>query len=840
MEHQDITIRTSLRTGDLGYVAYMHGRIYNQELGYGFNFERYVLEGLLEFSRQYDPQNDRVWICEYKDRIVGFLMALSRSKTVQLRYFIIEPDFRGYGLGKQLMDRFMVFMDEQQFDHAYLWTTHQQDTAVSLYLRHGFVLTEEKDSNAFDTPLTEKRYDLFRTPNPLLQPFDTPYGLPPFDSIVPARYLPAFEAAMEEHRQNIAQITSLQTPPSFADTMEAFEKSGKLLRTVSAVFGNLTSANTSPELENISRQLAPMLAKHGDDIYLDATLFSRIRALYERQDALELTGEQARLLEKTYKDFVRSGANLSADKQSRLREINKQLSLLTVRFGQHLLAETNHYEMMITDEKDLAGLPASLIEAAALSAKSAGKEHGWRFTLHNASVMPFLQYADQRHLRQEIYEAYINRCNHNDDRDNKAIVTQLAALRAEKAQLMGYASHADYILEENMAKTPAKANELLQQLWTAALPVAKQEAAEMQAVMDREGKGEQLEAWDWAYYADKVRKEKYSYDAEALRPYFKLENVRDGLFFTAQQLYGLRFNLLKDVPVYHEEVSAYEVQGKDGKLVGLLYLDFHPRSSKRGGAWMTSYRKQSIGKDGRVAPIISIVCNFSRPTPTQPALLTPDEAETFFHEAGHALHGLLSDVTYETLSGTSVPRDFVELPSQVMEHWAFEPEVLAQYAKHYETGELIPDALVEKMKAASKFNQGFATVEYLAASLLDMAYHTLPAGNNIMPLVFEKEQMDKIGLIPQIAPRYRSTYFQHIFAGGYSAGYYSYIWSEVLDSDAFAAFKEAGNIFDAATADSFRKHILEKGGTEEPMQLYTAFRKREPDVKYLLQHRGLE
>lgn len=840
MEQQDITIRTSLRTGDLGYIAYMHGRIYSQELGYGFNFERYVLEGLLEFSRQYDPLKDRVWICEYKDRIVGFLMAINRGKTVQLRYFIIEPDFRGYGLGKQLMDRFMAFMDEQQFEHAYLWTTNQQDTAVSLYLRHGFALTEEKDSNTFDTPLTEKRYDLFRTPNPLLQPFDTPYGLPPFDRITPARYLPAFEAAMEEHRKNITLITSQQTPPSFADTMEAFEKSGKLLRTVSAVFGNLTSANTSPELENISRQLAPMLAKHGDDIYLDASLFSRIKALFERQDALELSGEQARLLEKTYKDFVRSGANLDADKQSRLREINKQLSLLTVRFGQHLLAETNHYELMITEEKDLAGLPASLIEAAALSAKSAGKEHGWRFTLHNSSVMPFLQYADQRHLRQEIYEAYINRCNHNDDRDNKAIVTQLAALRAEKATLLGYASHADFILEENMAKTPAKADELLQQLWKAALPVAKQEATEMQAVMDREGKGEQLEAWDWAYYADKVRKEKYSYDAEALRPYFKLENVRDGLFFTAKQLYGLSFHLLEDVPVYHEDVSAYEVQGEDGKLVGLLYLDFHPRSSKRGGAWMTSYRKQSIGKDGRVAPIISIVCNFSKPTATQPALLTPDEAETFFHEAGHALHGLLSDVTYETLSGTSVPRDFVELPSQVMEHWAFEPEVLAQYAKHYETGELIPAALVDKMKAASKFNQGFATVEYLAASLLDMAYHTLPAGNNIMPLVFEEEQMDKIGLIHQIAPRYRSTYFQHIFAGGYSAGYYSYIWSEVLDSDAFAAFKEAGNIFDAATAISFRKNILEKGGTEEPMQLYTAFRKREPDVKYLLQHRGLE
>jgi len=454
--------------------------------------------------------------------------------------------------------------------------------------------------------------------------------------------------------------------------------------------------------------------------------------------------------------------------------------------------------------------------------------------------MPFLQYADQRHLRKEIYQAYINRCNHDDERDNKEIVTQLVALRAEKAALLGYASHAHLILEENMAKTPAKANELLQQLWTAALPVARQEAKEMQALMDREGKGEQLEAWDWFYYADKVRKEKYNYDAEALRPYFKLDNVREGLFFVAKKLYGLSFHPLKDVPVYHGEVSAYEVKDENKQLTGILYLDFHPRSSKRGGAWMTSYRKQSLNESGRVAPVISIVCNFSRPTGTQPALLTPDEAETFFHEAGHALHGLLSDVTYETLSGTAVPRDFVELPSQVMEHWAFEPEVLEQYAKHYETGEIIPASMVEKMKAATKFNQGFATVEYLAAALLDMSYHTLAPGKTIVPLLFEKEEMDKIGLIPQIAPRYRSTYFQHIFAGGYSAGYYSYIWSEVLDSDAFAAFKEAGDIFDAATATSFRKNILEKGGTEEPMQLYTAFRKREPDVKYLLQHRGLE
>lgn len=687
--------------------------------------------------------------------------------------------------------------------------------------------------------LNQRDMEQIITHNPLLQAYNTPFDVPPFGSITHIHYLPAFEAAMQEQRKNIELITSQQTPPSFADTIEALEYSGKLIRRVSTVFFNLTSANTSSELEEISRQIAPQLAKHADDIYLNAALFNRIKALYERQDALELTGEQAKLLEKIYKDFARNGANLDAGKQERLREINKNLSLLTVRFGQNLLAETNHYELLVTDQTDLAGLPGSLIEAAAISAREAGKE-GWRFTLHNASVMPFLQYASQRHLRKEIYNAYINRCNHDDEQDNKEIVSQLAALRAEKAALLGYTSHAHLILEENMAKTPAKANELLQQLWTAALPVAKQEAAEMQAVMDRESKSEQLEAWDWFYYADKVRKEKYDYDAEALRPYFKLDNVRDGLFFVAKKLYGLTFHLLKDIPVYHEEVSVYEVKGDNGQLVGLLYLDFHPRSSKRGGAWMTSYRKQSVNESGRVAPVISIVCNFSRHTTTQPALLTPDEAETFFHEAGHALHGLLSNVTYETLSGTSVPRDFVELPSQVMEHWAFEQEVLEQYARHYETGEIIPAAMVEKMKAATKFNQGFATVEYLAAALLDMSYHTLDAGKTITPLAFEKEEMEKIGLIPQIAPRYRSTYFQHIFAGGYSAGYYSYIWSEVLDSDAFAAFKEAGSIFDAATATSFRKNILEKGGTEEPMELYTAFRKREPDVKYLLQHRGLE
>lgn len=672
------------------------------------------------------------------------------------------------------------------------------------------------------------------TDNPFLKEYNTPFGVPPFDLIQPKHILPAFEEGMKVQNQQIAVIRDRKAAPDFENTIVALEKSGALLRKVSTVFYNLTSANTNPELESLSRQMAPKMAQHSDDIYLDTVLFKRIKTLHDHPG--KLTPEQKRLLEKTYKSFVRSGANLDADKQAGMREINKELSLLTVRFGQNLLAETNGFELIVDKEEDLAGLPASLKDAAANSAKEAGKPGKWRFTLHNASVMPFLQYAENRSLRESMYKAYTNRCNQNNDKDNKEIVARLAALRADKANLLGYASHADFILEENMAKTPAMANELLNRLWNAALPVAKEEAAEMQKVMDREGKGEKLQAWDWFYYADKVRKEKYNYDAEALRPYFKLENVRDGIFTVAKKLYGIGFSPISNIPAYHEDVVAYEVKEANGKHIGVIYMDFFPRASKRGGAWMTSYRKQADG----VSPVVSIVCNFSKPNGNQPALLTPDEVETFFHEFGHALHGLLSSVKYETLSGTSVPRDFVELPSQIMEHWAFEPEVLQFYAKHYETGEIIPTALVEKMKSASKFNQGFATVEYLAASLLDMSYHTLPAGQKIDPLSFEKAKMDTLGLISQIAPRYRSTYFQHIFSGGYSAGYYSYIWSEVLDSDAFAAFKETGNIFDPATAESFRKNVLEKGDTDDPMNLYKAFRTRAPEVKFLLKNRGLD
>jgi peptidyl-dipeptidase Dcp len=676
--------------------------------------------------------------------------------------------------------------------------------------------------------------------NPFFSAYTTPFQVPPFDKVKADHFMPAFEESMRQQKNVISEICASRAEPTFENTVEALETSGEMLTKVCAVFFNLVSANTSPEIEQISQIIAPQLSGHGDDIYLNADLFEKIKILNIKQNDLNLSPEQSRLLEKTYKAFVRSGANLDPGQQIKMREINKELSVLTVQFGQNLLAETNLFELIVDNEADLSGLSASFKAAAAQSAKEAGKEGSWRFTLHNPSVMPFLQYAENRSLREKMFTAYINRCNHGDERDNKEIVSRIARLRAERAQLLGYPTHADFVLEESMAKTPDQAYDLLNRLWKAALPIAKFEASEMQQMMDKSASGEMLEAWDWSFYADKVRKEKYNYDAEELRPYFRLENVRDGIFAVAQKLYGLTFNEVKDIPKYHPDVVGYEVKEADGTHTGIFYMDFHSRTSKRGGAWMTSYRKQANKGGMAVSPIVSNVCNFPQSTKNEPVLLTPDEVETLFHEFGHALHGLLSQVKYEMLSGTSVPRDFVELPSQIMEHWAFEPEVLQIYAKHYKTGEVIPLTLVEKMKNASKFNQGFGTVEYLAASFLDLSYHTLQADTQVETAAFEKQQMDDLGLIKQIPPRYRSTYFQHIFSGGYSASYYSYIWSEVLDSDGFAAFKETGNIFDQATATSFRKNILAKGGTEEPMTLYKAFRGREPEVKYLLENRGLD
>lgn len=675
--------------------------------------------------------------------------------------------------------------------------------------------------------------------NPFFTPYNTPFQVPPFDKVEPEHFLPAFEQGMAEQQNSIAAIHSNEAEPTFENTVLALERTGELLNRVSSVFFNLASAHTNPEIEALSKDIAPQLSKHSDDIFLNAALFQRVKKINDTRDTLNLDAASKRLLEKIYKAFVRSGANLSDADQAKMRDINKQLSVLTVRFAQNLLAETNKFELIIQDETQLSGLPEFLKLNAAQLAKEAGKEGSWKFTLHQPSVMPFLQYADNRSLREEMYKAYTSRCNHDDDLDNKDIIVQITSLRAKRANLLGYPNHAAYVLEESMAKMTSNVFDLLDGLWKAALPVAKSEALQMQALMNKEGNSDELEAWDWAYYADKVRKEKYNYDAETLKPYFQLANVRDGIFQVVKNLYGLTFTEITDIPKYHEDVTAYEVREANGDLTGIFYMDFFTRNSKRGGAWMTSYRKQSVKDGQRVAPIVSIVCNYAKPTGENPVLLTAEEVETFFHEFGHALHGLLSNVEFESLSGTSVPRDFVELPSQIMEHWAFEPEVLKFYAKHYQTGETIPDEAVDKMKNASKFNQGFATVEYLAASMLDLSYHSISPDKPIDPDTFEQQRMKDAGLIRQIAPRYRSTYFQHIFAGGYSAGYYSYIWSEVLDSDAFAAFKETGNIFDPVTALSFRKNILEKGGTEEPATLYKSFRGRMADEKYLLENRGL-
>ncbi len=675
--------------------------------------------------------------------------------------------------------------------------------------------------------------------NPFFKAYSTPFGVPPFADIKAEHFEPAFTEGMKQQAAEIAAITAQKSKPTFANTILALENSGDLLDRVGTVFFNYNSANTNETLQKIAQVLSPQLSKHRDDIQLNKALFERVKAVYDQRAQLKLTGEQIKLFEKTYKGFVRSGAALATDKQERLRKINEEVSLLTLKFGQNLLAENNNYTLVVDKKEDLSGLPSSLIAAAADDAKKRKMEGKWVFTLQNPSIMPFLQYADNRSLREQIFKAYLERGNHNDAFDNKTIMSKIVALRAEKAALLGYENHAAYVLEESMAKTPAKVQELLNQLWTATVPVTQQEAAELQALMDKEGKNEKLEGWDWRYYAEKLRKQKYDLDEEELRPYFSLDNVRQGIFTLCKKLYGLSFEPRTDIPVYHEEATAYEVKEANGQHVGVMYMDFHPRASKRGGAWMTSYREQKMENGKRVAPVVSIVCNFSRPAGNAPALLSLDETRTFFHEFGHALHGLLSNVNYGSLAGTSVPRDFVELPSQIMENWSTEPEMLKLYAKHYQTGEVIPDALIEKMKKSSLFNQGFATSEYLAASLLDMSYHTLKPGQTPTDvLAFEKASMDKIGLISQIPPRYRTTYFQHIFAGGYSAGYYSYIWSAVLDADAFEVFKEKG-LFDQNSAQSFRKNVLERGGTDEPMSLYRKFRGTEPDIKPLLRRRGL-
>jgi peptidyl-dipeptidase Dcp len=556
-------------------------------------------------------------------------------------------------------------------------------------------------------------------------------------------------------------------------------------------------------------------------------------------DELELTGEQKKLLKDKYDGFVRQGANLPDDKKAELRAINEELSMLTLKFGENVLAETNNFKLVLEDEADLEGLPQWLIDQAADAAKENDLDGKWVFTLHKPSWIPFLQYSTRRDLREKIYTAWMNIGDNDNENDNKEIISKIASLRVKRANLLGFDSHADYVLDNNMAKTPENVYELLHKVWTPALNRAKAEAYDMQKMIDNEGGDFKLASWDWWYYAEKIRQEKYALSDDVLKPYFKLENVKQGVFDVCKNLYGLQFVELEDVPVYHEDAMAYEVKEADGSHVAVLYMDFHPRASKRSGAWMTEFRGQYKENGENIAPVVSIVMNFSKPTGDLPSLLTLDEVETFFHEFGHALHGMLSDCTYPSQAGTSVRRDFVELQSQIMENWATHPDVMASYAKHYETGESIPAELVKKIDASSKFNQGFVTVEYTAASILDLEYHTLTDATPIDDIdAFEADAMNKIGLISEIIPRYRSGYFQHIFAGGYSAGYYSYMWAEVLDADAFEAFKET-SLFDQKTALSFRENILERGGTEEPMVLYQKFRGRDPEITPLLKRRGL-
>ncbi len=667
--------------------------------------------------------------------------------------------------------------------------------------------------------------------------FDTPFGTPPFDKITFADFRPAFLKGMEQESAEIDSIANNPEEPTFENTIAALDKSGKILNRVSAVFYGLKGAETNDSIQALAEELSPLLSEHSDNIYLNEKLFARIKKLHDDTTNMHLTTEQYRLLDENYKSFVRSGIMLDSASKTRLREINKELSAATLRFGNNLLKETNGYKLVIDNQEELAGLPSDVIAAAAETAKKEGQEGKWIFTLQKPSWMPFLQYSEKRDLREKLYKAMYNRGNNDNENDNKQNINEIVKLRTEKAQLLGYKSHADYVLDDNMAKNPANVYKLLEEIWKYALPQAKKEAQQLQTMIDAEGGNFKLESWDWWYYTEKLRQQKYALNEEEIKPYFKMENVREGVFEVANKLYGLTFRKLDNIPVYNPEVEVYDVLDADGKHISVFYTDYFPRSGKNAGAWMSSFRRQSVENGENIRPIIYNVGNFTRPTDSKPSLLTIDEVETLFHEFGHALHGMLSDVNYRTLAGTGVSRDFVELPSQIMEHWAFHPDVLKMYAKHYETGEVIPDSLIRKINEAANFNNGFTTTELVAAAFLDMDYYTQTQIRAFDVDAFEKQSMEKIGLIKEIIPRYRSTYFAHIFSGGYSSGYYAYLWAEVLDADAFQAFVEKG-IFDKATATAFRENILSKGNSEEPMTLYKKFRGAEPNPIYLLKNRG--
>jgi peptidyl-dipeptidase Dcp len=674
--------------------------------------------------------------------------------------------------------------------------------------------------------------------NPLLQKFDTPFGTPPFDLIKNEHFLPAIKEAIKAGKEEVKKITGTKDEPGFENTIEALERSGELAAQVSGIFFNLNSAETNDEIQAIAREISPLLSEYSNDIMLDEILFKRIKTVYDKKSSMSLSAEEKTLLEKTYKSFVRNGANASEAQKQKLREIDKELSKLSLEFGEHVLKETNSFSLEVSDRKELSGLPEHVIEAAALTAKEIGKENIWIFTLQFPSYIPFMTYADNRTLREKMYRAYGSKAFKNDENDNQQIILKKVRLRHERATLLGYKSHADFVLEERMAESPSKVKDFLDNLLKHAKPAAEKEIQELADYAKSTGGPRHLEKWDIAYYSEKLKKEKYSIDDEMLKPYFKLENVTEGVFQVAHKLYGLQFKELKNVQVYHPDVKVYEVLDELNKHTAVFYADFFPRPGKRNGAWMTSFRGQKKAGGEDIRPQVSIVYNFTKPTGTKPSLLTFNEVTTLFHEFGHALHGMLANGKYESLSGTHVYWDFVELPSQVLENWAYEKESLDLFARHFETGETIPADLIRKIKTSANFMEAYQTVRQVGLAKLDMGWHTAEALTAKDVNTYEKNLVKDTELLPSVEGTNTSCSFSHIFQGGYSSGYYSYKWSEVLDADAFEFFQEKG-IFNKETADLFKTHVLSAGGSEHPMELYKRFRGKEPSPEALLRRTGM-
>lgn len=675
--------------------------------------------------------------------------------------------------------------------------------------------------------------------NPFLTQQNTPFGVPAFDKIQLADYKPAFEEGIKQEKAEIEAIVNNPEEPTFENTIVALDRVGSLLNSVSGVFFNVLEADGNDEMNAIAEEVTPMVTSLSDEIMLNEKLFQRVKTVYDQRETLNLNPEQMRLLTETYKSFELNGANLAPEAKERLKEINQELAMLSLQFGNNVVAETNDYQLFITDENELKGLPESAKTAAKEEAIAAGREDAWLFTPKRTSFTPVLQYCENRELRKELLMAYTTRGNHDNDYDNKAIIKRTMQLRIEKANLFGFEKPADYILQDAMAKTGQNAYDFMMTVWEPSLNAAKREAAALQELLEQDMPGEKLQPWDWWYYAEKLRVAKYALDEEALKPYFELNNVRNGAFGVAHKLYGLNFTKLDSMPVYNPEVEVFKVTDADENLVGILYTDYFPRAGKRPGAWMNNICNQYVDAEGvDHRPVIINVGNFNKPTADSPSLLSMDDVETLFHEFGHALHGLLSKSTYQTIAGTNVPRDFVELPSQFMENYCYEPEVMKTYAINYQTGEVIPDSLIAIINNASKFNQGFVKTELLSASILDMDYHMITNADELDANAFEAASLANMNMIPEIIVRYRSTFFNHIFTTGYEAGYYSYTWSAVLDSDAFYTFKETGDIFNPEVAAKF-KHLLEQGNQIDAQENYIQFRGKEANPNYMLYKLGL-